>query len=57
MISGLPQRVYKKMEHINIEIKEKLDVVHKNYAKEIKHMSDRFLEEIEAIKKEKLKVE
>lgn len=56
MISGLPQRVYKKMEHINIEISEKLDVVHKNYAKEIKHMSDRFLEEIEAIKKEKLKV-
>lgn len=49
-VGGLPQKVYKKLEHVNAQIEEKLNVVHKNYKKEIMKKSEAFLKEIEGLK-------
>lgn len=41
------------MEHINDKIEAKMEVVHKNYKKEIMHLTEGFLKEIESLKKDK----
>jgi hypothetical protein len=52
-VGGIPQKVYKKLEHVNAQIEEKLNIVHKNYKKEIMKISEGFLKEIQSLKKDK----
>ena len=55
-VGGLPHKVYKKLSHINSEIESKMEIVHKNYKKEMTKQSESFLKEIEHIKKDKQKI-
>lgn len=52
-IGNLPSKVYKKLEHVNAQIEAKLEIVHKNYKKEILKLTDGFLKEITQLKQEK----
>lgn len=45
-VGKLPSNVFKKLEHVNAQIESKLEVVHKNYKKEILKLTDGFLKEI-----------
>lgn len=45
--------MYKKLEHVNAQIEAKLEIVHKNYKKEILKLTDGFLKEITQLKQEK----
>ena len=52
-IGNLPSKVYKKLEHVNAQIEAKLEIVHKNYKKEILKLTDGFLKEITQLKQDK----
>jgi hypothetical protein len=49
-IGTLPIKVYKKLEHVNAQIEEKLEIVHRNYNEEILRLTDGFLKEITELK-------
>ena len=52
-IGNLPSKVYKKLEHVNAQIEAKLEIIHKNYKKEILKLTDGFLKEITQLKQDK----
>ena len=52
-LGTLPSKVFKKLEHVNAQIEAKLEIVHKNYKKEILKLSDGFLKEITQLKQDK----
>ncbi len=45
-VGKLPSNVFKKLEHVNAQIESKLELVNKNYKKEILKLTDGFLKEI-----------
>jgi len=54
-VGGLPTKVYKKLEHVNAQIEDKMKIVQRNFEKETKSITDKLLKEIERLEKEKRK--
>lgn len=53
MIGGLPTKVYKKLEHVNVQYEEKLAQIEKRFEKKTLKISEDMLNEIEFLKIEK----